>query len=44
MRRATENWNGGESIGGIETYNLRYADDTILLASTKVERLVYLKR
>lgn len=33
IRKATENWNGGISIGGRKISNLRYADDTTFLAS-----------
>ena len=35
IRMATENWRGGVTIGGERISNLRYADDTILLASTE---------
>lgn len=44
MRRATENWNGGVSIGGIKISNLRYADDTVLLASTESEMASFLEK
>ena len=35
MRQALEDWDGGISIGGKRITNLRYADDTILIAETK---------
>ena len=35
MREALEDWDGGISIGGRRITNLRYADDTILIAETK---------
>jgi len=44
MRKATENWNGGVSIGGIKISILRYADDTVLLASTKSEMSSFLEK
>ncbi|KAL4083848.1 hypothetical protein QTP88_029164 [Uroleucon formosanum] len=34
---ATQEWNGGVSIGGKKISNLRYADDTVLLAKTEME-------
>ena len=37
MRRALENWNGGLSIGGYKLSNLRYADDTTLVATSALE-------
>ena len=37
MRRVLENWNGGLSIGGYKLSNLRYADDTILVATSALE-------
>ena len=37
IRRALDNWNGGLSNGGWCLSNLRYADDTALLASSKDE-------
>jgi len=37
MRHATQEWNGGVSIGGKKISNLRYADDAVLLAKTKWE-------
>ena len=35
MREALEEWESGISIGGRIVTNLRYADDTTLLAGTK---------
>lgn len=35
MREATDDWTGGISIGGKQLSNLRYADDTILLAESE---------
>ena len=35
MREALEDWDGGISIGGRRITNLRYADDTTLIAETK---------
>ena len=37
MRRVLENWNGGLSIGGYKLSNLRYADDTTLVATGALE-------
>ena len=37
MRRVLENWNGGLSIGGYKLSNLRYADDTTLVATSALE-------
>ena len=37
MREALEEWESGISIGGRIVTNLRYADDTTLLAGTKEE-------
>ena len=44
IRRATENWKGGVTIGSEWISNLRYAHDTILLASTEEELLELLSR
>jgi len=35
IRRVAEEWKGRITIGGVNISNLRYADDTVLLASTK---------
>ena len=35
MREALEDWDGGMSIEGRRITNLRYADDTKLVAETK---------
>ena len=37
MRRVLENWNGRLSIGGYKLSNLRYADDTTLVATSALE-------
>ncbi|CAH2108374.1 unnamed protein product [Euphydryas editha] len=37
MRRALDDWQGGISIGGKKISNLRYADDTTLIASSEEE-------
>lgn len=44
LRKVTENWNGGVSIGGKKISNLRYADDTTLLASSEEEIAEILQR
>jgi len=36
MRQATQEWNRGISMGGRKISNLRYADDTVLLAQTEL--------
>lgn len=37
MRRVIEEWNGGISVGGRRINNLRYADDTVIIAASKEE-------
>ena len=37
MRAALENWSNGVSIGGKQISNLRYADDTTLLAKSELQ-------
>lgn len=37
MRHATQEWNGGMSIGGKKISNLRYAYDTVLLAKSEMK-------
>lgn len=37
MRSVFENWNGGITVGGRRINNLRYADDTLILAASKKE-------
>lgn len=44
MRRALDGWDGGIKIGGQKISNLRYADDTTLLASTETEMAELLNR
>jgi hypothetical protein len=39
LRRATENWDGGVSIGGRKICNLRYADDTLLASNETTESI-----
>ena len=44
MRRTLENWNGGVKIGGQRFSNLRFADDTLLIASSPEELLELIRR
>ena len=44
MREALEDWDGGISIGGIRITNLRYADDTTLIAITKNDLIEIMER
>ena len=44
MREALEEWESGISIGGRIVTNLRYADDTTLLAGTKEEWIELVER
>ncbi|KMQ89503.1 endonuclease-reverse transcriptase [Lasius niger] len=44
MRQVLEDWNGGVTIGGEKISNLRYADDTLLVARSKEELLALLDR
>ena len=44
MREALEEWESGISIGGRMVTNLRYADDTTLLAGTKEELIELVER
>ena len=44
MRDALEDWDGGISIRGRRTTNLRYADDTTLIAETKNDLIVIMER
>ena len=44
MRRVLEDWNGGVKIGGRRFSNLRYADDTLLIANSPEELLEFLER
>lgn len=39
MRGVMDGWRGGIAVGGVKISNLRYADDTVLLASTQDELL-----
>ena len=44
MRKALEDWDGGISIGGRMITNLRYADDTTLIAETKNDLIAIMER
>ncbi|KAL0838884.1 hypothetical protein ABMA28_016906 [Loxostege sticticalis] len=44
MRKALEGWGGGLSVGGLKISNLRYADDTTLVAKTGAEMVDLLNR
>ena len=44
MRLTLENWEGGVKIGGKRFSNLRFADDTLLIANTAEELLELLRR
>ena len=44
MREALEEWESGISIGGRMVTNLRYADDTTLLAGTKEDLIELVER
>ena len=44
MRKALENWEGGIAIGGKKFTNLRYADDTTLIARSTPEMNALLQR
>ena len=44
MREALEDWDGGISIGGRRITNLRYADDTTLIAETKNDLIAIMER
>ena len=37
MRKVLEGWDGGITVGGVGISDLRYADDTTLLTSSKEE-------
>ena len=41
---ALEDWDGEISIGGRRTTNLRYSDDTKLIAETKNDLIVIMER
>lgn len=43
MRKATENWREGVFIDGRRISNLRYADDTTLLANDEQEMFEFLQ-
>ena len=44
MREALEDWDGGISIGGRMITNLRYADETTLIAETKNDLIAIMER
>ncbi|KAF2886657.1 hypothetical protein ILUMI_19516 [Ignelater luminosus] len=44
MRRTLENWNEGVKIGGRRFSNLRFADDTLLIAQNAEELLEFLRK
>lgn len=44
MRRALERWEGGVTVGGKLINNLRYRDDTTLVAKNKNELIEVLLR
>ena len=44
MREALEDWDGGISIGGRMITNMRYADDTTLIAETKNDLIAIMER
>ena len=44
MRRVLQQWNGGIKIGGKRFSNLRFADDTTLIASSVRELLAFIER
>ncbi|VEN57296.1 unnamed protein product [Callosobruchus maculatus] len=42
MRQVLDNWNGGITIGGSKISNLRFADDTTLIAASQEELVALL--
>lgn len=44
MRQVLEDWDRGVAIGGEKISNLRYADDTLLIAKSEEELLALLDR
>ncbi|VEN63176.1 unnamed protein product [Callosobruchus maculatus] len=42
MRQVLDNWNGGVTIGGSKISNLRFADDTTLIAASQEELVALL--
>lgn len=44
MRKALDGWNGGVTVGGTKIMNLRYADDTTILAASETEMAAILER
>lgn len=44
MRSVLENWKSGVAMGGAKISNLRFADDTLLLARSEGELMTLTKR
>nr|XP_012552633.2 uncharacterized protein LOC105842916 [Bombyx mori] len=44
MRKALDGWDGGVTVGGTKITNLRYADDTTILAASESEMAAILER
>ena len=44
MRETLADWDGGISIGGRKITNLRYVDDTTLIAETKNDLIAIMER
>ncbi|XP_072380861.1 uncharacterized protein [Diabrotica undecimpunctata] len=44
MRKVLYEWNAGITIGGKKISNLRYADDTLMLAANEVEMITFAER
>lgn len=44
MRQVLDEWNGGLPIGGQKISNLRYADDTVLIAKSEEELMILVDR
>ncbi|VEN47320.1 unnamed protein product [Callosobruchus maculatus] len=42
MRQVLDNWNGGITVGGSKISNLRFADDTTLIAASQEELVALL--
>ncbi|VEN62954.1 unnamed protein product, partial [Callosobruchus maculatus] len=42
MRQVLDNWNGGKTFGGSKISNLRFADDTTLIAASQEELVALL--
>lgn len=44
VRKTCDGWDGGITVGGCKISNLRYADDTTLLAASEIEMSKFLDR